>query len=229
MDRAGNTMESSYGIKVDNTGPEITLDYYWIKGDQEVNIGEVKEGTSVVFEATVKDPSGVENVMINIDSQGWREMTPDSNSSHPNTFILFWPTSGVEGGSHIFQIRTTDRLGNERVMSGMINVKEYQQKDTFIESFSDYIPLIWLILFIILVIVLFVLAYTGVITKWAKGEGMKKDEADRETETPKEGFPHKSKTHTDSSDGSKKDGEKRKIKNPFKKDEIPEDTGREKE
>ncbi len=225
IDRAGNHMESSYGIKVDNTGPEITLDYYWIKGDQEIKTGEVKEGTSVVFEAIVKDPSGVENVMINIDSQGWREMTPDANSSHPNKFILFWPTSGVNGGSHIFQIRSTDSLGNERVSSGMISVKEYKEKDTFIQRFTDYLPLIWLILFIILVILIFVLFYTGVITKWAKGEGMKKENPDQPVESSKESSTPKPMNPKEKTDEPQKNEEKRKIRNPFKKKEtVPEDT-----
>ena len=212
LDRAGNTMASSYGIKVDNTGPEIDMDYYWIVGDQQINEGEVKEGKSVVFEATVEDPSGVETVMINIDSQGWREMTPDANSSNPDTFVLFWPTSGVEGGSHVFQIRTTDKLGNERVMSGMLNVKEYEEKNTFIESFTEYLPLIWLILFILLVILIFVLAYTGVITKWAKGEGMKKNQ-EPDVESKEGGLP-RSKT-----DEPKKESDKKLIRNPFKKKE----------
>ena len=196
IDRAGNVVESVYGIKVDNTGPEISLDYYWIVSGQAVNIGEVKEGTSVVFEATVLDPSGVGNVMINIDSQGWREMSPDANASNPNTYVLFWPTSGIDGGSHIFQIRTTDRLGNENRISGMINVKQYKEEKRFIESFTEYLPVIWLVLFIILLIVLFVLAYTGVLTQWARGEGMKKKE-----EAPEEA----------------KEGGRKKFKNPFRK------------
>ncbi len=176
VDRAGNTYGSSYGVKVDNTGPEISLDYYWIEGGLAVSIGEVKAGNSVVFEATILDPSGVGNVMINIDSSGWREMTPDANISNPNTFVLFWPTAGIEDGSHIFQIRTTDKLGNENSMSGLINIKKVEEKERFIDSFKGYLPVIWLILFIILVILIFVLAYTGVLTRWAKGEGMERQE-----------------------------------------------------
>jgi hypothetical protein len=209
QDMAGNVFETTYGIKVDNTGPDVSLDYYWIEGGEAVNIGDVKEGKSVVFEATVIDPSGVGSVMINIDSSGWREMTPDSNTSNPNTFVLFWPTSGVEGGSHVFQIRTTDKVGNENVISGLINVKEHREKEKFIDSFKNYLPVIWLILFIILVILLFVLAYTGVLTKWAKGEGMKKEpkEEGEDEEEPPEG-----------EEGEKKESGIRRVKNIFKKE-----------
>jgi hypothetical protein len=183
-DRAGNMVEQTYVIKVDNLGPEISLDYYWIEGDQSVNIGEVKEGNSVVFEATIIDPSGVGNVMINIDSSGWREMTPDSNASNPDTYVLFWPTSGVGDGSHVFQIRTTDKLGNENGISGLINVKEKKEEKRFVDSFKEVLPVIWLILFIILIILIFVLAYTGILTKWARGEGMQKNPKESAEDKP---------------------------------------------
>ncbi|MBN1389830.1 MAG: hypothetical protein JXA22_04205 [Candidatus Thermoplasmatota archaeon] len=175
-DRAGNHDGSTYGIKVDNSGPEISLDYYWLEGDEEVRIGEVREGNSVVFRATVIDPSGVSHVMINIDSQGWREMAPDSNASNPDTFILFWPTSSTEGGAHVFQIMTSDKLGNEATKSGLINVKEKKDRTTFCEWLTSALPFIWLILFIILVIVIGILAYLGILTQWARGEGRVKKE-----------------------------------------------------
>ncbi|MFO8050463.1 MAG: Ig-like domain-containing protein [Thermoplasmatota archaeon] len=209
-DRAGNSKGSTYGIKVDNSGPEISLDYYWIEGDEEVRIGNVKEGNSVVFEATIKDPSGVSVVMINIDSTGWREMTPDSNSSNPDTYVLFWPTAEAEGGAHVFQIRTADKLGNEATTSGLINVKEKEEKTPFIESFTKALPMIWFILFIILIIVIFVLAYFGVLTKWARGEGRKKE--------PKHEGDEKG-------EDSQKEENKPKRSNPFKRkkeDEVPE-------
>jgi len=219
VDRAGNTYETSYMVKVDNTGPEISLDYYWIEGGLSVSIGEVKEGISVVFEATIIDPSGVGNVMINIDSSGWREMTPDSNASNPDTYVLFWPTSGLEGGSHIFQIRTTDKLGNENTQSGLINVKEVERKDKFIDSFKNVLPIIWLIMFIILLIILIVLAYTGILTKWARGEGMQKDKK------PEDDDDDQGKQGSDEKKGS------RKMGNPFRKkndeadwDKIEEDS-----
>lgn len=205
VDRAGNIVEETYVIKVDNNGPDISLDYYWIEGDQSVNIGEVKEGNSVVFEATIIDPSGVGNVMINIDSSGWREMTPDSNLSNPDTYVLFWPTSGVGEGSHVFQIRTTDKLGNENSISGLINVKEKKEEKRFVDSFKESLPIIWLILFIILIIVLFVLAYTGILTKWAKGEGMPPKSKEQESDQP-------------SDEGSKKKRNPFKRKSPADKD-----------
>jgi hypothetical protein len=171
IDRAGNSDGSTYGIRIDNSGPEISLDYYWLEGDEEVRIGNVREGTSVVFKATVLDPSGISVVMINIDSSGWREMTPDSNESNPNTYVLFWPTTGSEGGAHVFQIRTADKLGNEAYKSGLINVKEKKDKTTFVEAFTDVLPMLWFILFIILMIAIGILAYFGILTKWARGEG----------------------------------------------------------
>ncbi|MFW3146014.1 MAG: Ig-like domain-containing protein [Thermoplasmatota archaeon] len=208
-DRAGNSDGSTYGIKFDNTGPEISLDYYWIEKDQEVRIGEVKKGMSVVFQATVTDRySNVSVVMINIDSTGWREMTPDSNSSNPNTYVLFWPTSGAEGGAHVFQIRTADKLGNEATISGLINVKEYEKKTNFLESFTDALPVLWFILFIILLIAIFVLGYLGVLTKWARGEGRKKREP-KETAEEEEG-PRQDRRR----DAPK---EKPKRENPFRR------------
>ncbi|MGA1866099.1 MAG: Ig-like domain-containing protein [Thermoplasmatota archaeon] len=176
FDIAGNHDGSTYGIKVDNSGPEISLDYFWLEGDEEVRIGEVREGNSVVFRATVIDPSGVSVVMINIDSLGWREMTPDSNESNPNTFILIWPTSGTEGGAHVFQIRTADKLGNEAFRSGLINVKEKKDRTTFIEWFTNVLPMLWFILFILLIIALGILFYLGILTRWAKGEGRPRKE-----------------------------------------------------
>ena len=176
-DRAENSDSSTYGITLDNSGPEIALDYFWLEGKEEIRIGKVKEGRSVVFRATVIDPSGVSHVMINIDSLGWREMAPDSNSSNPDTYVLFWPTSGADGGIHVFQIRTADNLGNEATRSGLISVKEKEEKTAFLESFTDALPVIWLIIFIILIIVIGILAYLGILTKWARGEGRTKTEA----------------------------------------------------
>jgi len=204
IDRAGNTVGSTYGIKVDNTGPQISLDYYWLEGDEEVRIGEVREGNSVVFKATVIDPSGVSVVMINIDSSGWREMTPDSNESNPNTYVLFWPTAGSEGGAHVFQIRTADRLGNEAFKSGLINVKEKRDKTTFVEFFTDALPIMWFILFILLIIALGILAYFGILTKWARGEGRQKKESpaqgeqERKQDKPKSRNPFMRKKKEDS-------------------------------
>ncbi|MGA1866098.1 MAG: Ig-like domain-containing protein [Thermoplasmatota archaeon] len=212
-DRAGNHDGSTYGIKVDNSGPEISLDYYWIEGDEEVRIGEVKEGNSVVFRATVIDPSGVSHVMINIDSQGWREMAPDSNESNPDTFILFWPTSGSEGGAHVFQIMTADKLGNEATKSGMINVKEKKDRTTFGEWITSALPFIWLILFILLVIAIGILAYFGILTKWARGEGRVKKEKppveEGELDTSPEDIPETKRSEP--LDMKKKKGQEREI------------------
>ncbi|MCU0799573.1 MAG: Ig-like domain-containing protein [Candidatus Thermoplasmatota archaeon] len=183
IDRAGNLEGSTYGIKVDNTGPTIALDYYWIEGSSAVRIGKVKAGNSVVFEATVIDPSGVGSVMVNIDSLGWREMTPDSNLSNPDTYLLFWPTADEGEGVHVFQIRCTDKLGNENYVSGSINVKRVKDETSFIDRFVKALPVIWLLLFILLVVLLFVLLFTGVLTRWARGEGMPKKE--RTLDAPK--------------------------------------------
>ncbi len=181
-DRAGNVDGSTYGIKVDNSGPEIALDYYWLEGEEEVRIGEIGQGNTVVFKATVIDPSGISVVMINIDSSGWREMTPDSNESNPHTYVLFWTTSGAEGGAHVFQIRTADKLGNEAHRSGLISVKEYKEKTTFIESFKSALPVIWLIIFILLIIAIGILSYFGILTKWARGEGRQPKDPPQQTE-----------------------------------------------
>ncbi|MBN1389829.1 MAG: hypothetical protein JXA22_04200 [Candidatus Thermoplasmatota archaeon] len=175
-DNAGNHDGSTYAIRVDNSGPQISLDFYWLEGDDEVRIGNVREGTSVVFKATVIDPSGISVVMINIDSSGWREMTPDSNESNPDIYILIWPTSGTEGGAHVFQIRTADKLGNEAYRSGLINIKEKKDRTTFCEWFKESLPMLWFILFIILVIAIGILSYLGILTRWAKGEGRPKKE-----------------------------------------------------
>ncbi|MGA1821367.1 MAG: Ig-like domain-containing protein [Thermoplasmatota archaeon] len=220
-DRAGNEYSAEYGIKVDNTGPVISLDYYWIEGTEQVRIGTVESGNSVVFAATVVDPSGVASVMINIDSSGWREMTPDSNESNPDTYVLFWPTGDSEGGSHVFQIRTSDTLGNENLISGLIDVERKKDKDSFGKMFKDSLPILWFILFIILIIVIIVLAYTGILTKWARGEGMQKKE---KPEVPEEegkkggliGFKKEKKEPSSPASDEGKDEPKR-SRNPFKK------------
>ncbi len=188
---------------MDNTGPTISLDYYWIEGAAEVRIGDVEEGMSVVFKATIIDQSGIGTVMINIDSSGWREMTPDSNESNPDTFVLFWPTAGEDGGSHVFQIKTADKLGNEATISGLINVNEYKEKTTFIESFTDALPVIWFILFIILLITIGILAYLGILTKWARGEGRDRTEKPQQEQIeepkdrPKRSNPFKKKARSE--------------------------------
>ncbi len=174
IDRADNSVSATYAIKIDNTGPEIVLDYYWVEKDVPVRIGNVKEGTSVVFVATVDDPSGISSVMINIDSLGWREMAPDENNSNPNTYKLYWPTSG--GGTHMFQVKSIDKLGNENSLSGMINVKKVEHKTTFVERFKDALPILWFVLFLLIVITIVVLAWTGVMTTWFRGEGLKRKE-----------------------------------------------------
>jgi hypothetical protein len=185
--------------RADNSGPEIALDYYWLEGDDEVRIGDVKEGTSVIFRATVIDPSGVSHVMINIDSLGWREMAPDSNSSNPNTYVLFWPTGGADGGAHVFQIRTADNLGNEASKSGLISVKEKKDKTTFGEVMGNALPWIWLFLFILIIIAIGILAYLGILTQWARGEGRIKKEAPPAEEgkavVPQETKPAKKRTN----------------------------------
>jgi hypothetical protein len=206
FDRAGNSDGSTYGIKIDNSGPEISLDYYWIEGEEEVRIGEVGEGNSVVFKATVIDPSGVSVVMINIDSSGWREMTPDSNESNPDTYVLFWPTAGAEGGAHVFQIRTADKLGNEAYKSGLINVKEKKDKTTFVEGFKNVLPMLWFILFILLIIAIGILAYFGILTRWARGEGRQKKQVEGSGEpTPEKDRPKRRNPFTKL---KKKDGDK---------------------
>ncbi|MGA1821366.1 MAG: Ig-like domain-containing protein [Thermoplasmatota archaeon] len=223
-DRAGNSYTSTYGISVDNTGPLVSLDYYWIEGSEQVRIGSVKQGNSVVFEATVIDPSGVSSVMINIDSSGWREMSPDSNTSNPDTYVLFWPTGDSMGGAHVFHIRTVDTLGNENSISGLINVDKKKDKTTFLEVFTDILPLLWFILFIILVIVIIVLAYLGILTKWAKGEGYQKKE---KTEEIPEGDDKTRKRIPFSRENKEEPGKSEekasKSKNPFKKEKNEDD------
>ena len=112
-------------------------------------------------------------------------MAPDSNASLKDTYVLYWPTQG--GGAHVFQVRTSDKLGNENSMSGLINVKEVKETRTFSDWFRSALPIIWFVLFILLVIAVCVLAYTGVLTKWMRGEGMKKDEdgAEKKAQSPK--------------------------------------------
>ena len=195
-DMAGNEVNDTYGIKTDNTGPEISLDYFWIEGDMEVRIGEVKEGTSVVFKATVTDPSNVSVVYINIDSSGWREMTPDSNASNEDTYLLYWPTVGEDTGAHIFQIKTSDILGNENSKSGLINVRREIKEDSFgerfVEGFTSALPILWFLIFVALMVALFILGYLGILTKWARGEGREREEKPTEgkegEEKPKGGL-----------------------------------------
>jgi hypothetical protein len=174
MDRAGNSISAVYAIKVDNSGPTIEVDYYWIEKNTEVRIGDVAEGKSVIFVAIVKDPSGIGTVMINIDSSGWMEMTPDSNGSRTDTYVLYWPSEG--GGAHVFQVRTSDKLGNENTLSGILNVKEVKPKESLVDRFISALPIIWFLLIVIVLIVVGVLAYTGVLAKWMRGEGMKRTE-----------------------------------------------------
>ncbi|MFW3146015.1 MAG: Ig-like domain-containing protein [Thermoplasmatota archaeon] len=213
LDRADNSEKAIYGIRVDNTGPRISLDYYWIEGDNEVRIGDVKEGTSVVFEATVTDPSGVGVVLINIDSSGWREMAPDSNTSNPNKFVLFWPTSGTQGGSHIFQIRTADKLGNEATTSGLINIREKEKKTSFVDSFTGVLPILWFFLFIIILIAIVVLAYFGILVRLARGDLWKK----KEEQPAQEELPERKGREPPANREPPVKKERAKPSNPFKR------------
>jgi hypothetical protein len=83
----------------------------------------------------------------------------------------------------VFQIRCTDKLANENYISGSINVKRVKDEPSFLDRFVKALPVIWLLLFILLVVILFVLLFTGVLTRWARGEGMPKKE--RSKDAPK--------------------------------------------
>jgi hypothetical protein len=70
----------------------------------------------------------------------------------------------------VFHIRTADKLGNEATLTGLINVKEKHEKTPFIVSFNRALPMLWFILFLLLIIAIALLAYFGILVKFVKGE-----------------------------------------------------------
>ncbi|HDD59531.1 MAG TPA: hypothetical protein ENF69_01105 [Euryarchaeota archaeon] len=182
-DRADNRVVKSYTIFVDNTGPEINVTYTW--GMENLTGTVVREGEDVVFHAGVFDISDVELVAFDLDSTGWREMTPVANRT--GEYILIWPTEGVRPGSHYFQVRAVDSLGNERVVSGFISIEEKPVERSYLEIFQHYLPTIGFLTALIIFIIIMLLLYYGILQRWWKGGGGRMEEEGTEAEENEEG------------------------------------------
>ncbi|MCD6383029.1 MAG: hypothetical protein J7L88_01045 [Thermoplasmata archaeon] len=187
-DGAGNSVGRTYTIFVDNTGPEVEVTYSWgLNASGE----SVVEGEDVVFHATVSDISDVELVAFDLDSTGWREMTPVANTT--GEYVLVWPTEGVRPGVHYYKVRAVDTLGNERVVSGFITIEEKHVEKSYLETFQEYLPTIGFFTALLIFIILLVLVYYGILQRWWKGGGGVPEEVEEkvseeeETEEAEEG------------------------------------------
>ncbi len=149
-DVAGNDVSRTTSIYVDNTGPELNLTYVWEgKGDTK----------ALVFSVTTTDPSGVDGVYLNIDSTGWREMTPSKTDN--TSYTLIWSVGEGEAGEHVFQARAVDDLGNEAMTSDSIGIKEKKEEVNYLKSFQEALPTIWFILFLVIIIVIVIIIKKG--------------------------------------------------------------------
>jgi hypothetical protein len=169
LDFANHKTEKILNVFVDNTGPEISINY--------TKEGTEREHGRVIFVVRVKDLSDVRIVYLNIDNTGWRQMVRKDNV----TYSYVWPTTEQIGGMHIYQIRAIDELGNEAIHMGEIYI-EHKVPPDYLKLFLDILPLIVFVFFVILFTVVVILRrFTG---RWIWEPKMKKKSGVEDTPIP---------------------------------------------
>jgi hypothetical protein len=159
-DRVFKLSSTSVSLYIDNTPPEIRVDY-------------PKSGTGhIYFKINATDPSGIDRVLINIDGVGWQEINNFDDDNFTHRYI--WRTSRKDNGKHDFNIVVIDVLGNEAKVSGELVIDNEKEEDYF-KSFMDILPLIAFIVFIIIIIIIFMFFKRGTFKTWLDREGGSKD------------------------------------------------------
>lgn len=195
-DRVGNSNTDVVGISFNNLGPEVALDGIPRKGSDQIDF-------------RVDNTDNASRMFLNIDGTGWKEMGLDAVKDE---FWYVWSTDTADNGKHTYQVKAVDEYGNERIMTGVVEV---DNGVSFIEGFSNALPLIlFILLLLFIVLVVLILVRTGHAKKWMFGDGQKekkKDASSSDRKAEKKKGEGKSKP--------KKGAEIEDI--PLKKEELP--------
>ncbi len=186
-DKVFRLSTTSTQVFIDNTPPEIILDYPKSGGGQ------------IYFKINATDLSGIDKVLINIDGTGWQEINTYMNDSYTHRYI--WRTSRKDNGKHEFNIKAIDILGNEAKVTGELEIENKKEEDYF-QSFMDILPLIAFIVFIILIIIIFMLFRRGTFQKWMRRtrEAEKAKSDSSEVAGPDFGLGDEAESETDDED-----------------------------
>jgi hypothetical protein len=160
-DMAGHTSTDARTLFVDNTGPDIMINYPKKSGDM------VKGG--VRFKVTVTDDTEVESVHIRIDKGDWMEMKMKKGEDGVYTYI--WNSRPEYNGEYDVDFKAEDTLGNENEASTMVGV--------------DNFPWIPFIVFIVGLVVMIIL----MVVFWPRGKKKKKKAAPEPPEESYEETP----------------------------------------
>ncbi len=114
-------------------------------------------GETVRFEATADDPSGIDEVRIEIEKDGdtilsSRRMTYDSNED-----IYWYEYAFTEVGDYSYTVTATDENNNDQDVQGTITVSEEAAAPSFLSEYW------WLIVLIIVIVV--VVAVVGLMLR----------------------------------------------------------------
>ncbi len=162
-DYAGHERTKRFTIAIDNAGPLINR-----------TAPDKKAKGSIKFSTRLKDMSGVEEVKVNIDGQGWKEMINVGN----DTYTYVWETERDDNGYHTYVIKAVDENGNVRTQSGQVKV---DNPTDWWQVFQNNLPGITFLLIIILIIFLIYLTRNE-IRRRVKPEEEEKAEAEEEKE-----------------------------------------------
>lgn len=130
-DLASHTAEANTTVRLDTTGPEITL--------SSPSVRDRLTG-KIEFRAMVSDSAGVSRVCIRLKSGDWREMRLDTDGHYTFT----WDTGLNDDGSHTVEIMAVDALGNERIVPYGLSIQN--RSPNFIADNFDWLLLLVLIL-----------------------------------------------------------------------------------
>ncbi|UCH90139.1 MAG: hypothetical protein JSV49_05745, partial [Thermoplasmata archaeon] len=160
------------GFLTDNTGPEILI----------ISPGDFGHG-EVIFTFNVTDKSGVDVVLLNIDSTGWREITlaekvdllleggSEGDVTEVYMYDYIWSTLPEDNGKHFYVIKAVDSFGNERVVSEDITVYNevivVEEKRDYLGDINKALPLIIFITAIIIFVIIILLFYRGTLSRWS--------------------------------------------------------------
>jgi len=112
-----------------------------------------------VFVVSVDDPSGIDSIYLNIDSTGWKEMTPSVTEN--GTYTLIWSVGTGVSGEHVFQVKAVGTVGNDAIESGSIAIKKKPKEVNYFEAFQSTLPTIWFVLFLIFLVAIVILVKKG--------------------------------------------------------------------
>ncbi len=136
-DRSGKGVNMSVPSHIDNSAPNVTM----------ISPGNDAKGI-IKFRATVIDPSGIDTVMIRVGGGEWREMRFDGTE-----YQYRWRSVYSDNGDQPYDIKVTDKLGNQQIYSYNLAVQNKSTKANY-----DWL---WWVLFLMLIVTLLAVALTS--------------------------------------------------------------------